>query len=112
VKSCDERKIRKDSRIVEWWKKESIFWQKVLQKCTGAKRQKKGGLERSSKKDECQIFLSKEIVLGHPCIPRVRVDTGSDKAGYEKEGRSWRERGGGEGAGTYTRRKGLKENFM
>ena len=27
-------------------------------------------------KVECQIFLSKEIVLGHPCIPRVRVDTG------------------------------------
>jgi hypothetical protein len=74
-KSCDESKIRKDSRIVEWWKKESIFWQKVLQKCTGAKRQKKGGLERFSK-DECQVFLFKEIVLGHPCIPRVRVDTG------------------------------------
>ena len=27
-------------------------------------------------KVECQIFLSKEIVLGHPRIPRVRVDTG------------------------------------
>ena len=48
---------------------------------------------------ECQIFLSKEIVLGHPCIPRVRVDTGSDKAGYEKEGRSWRRGGGGRGGG-------------
>jgi hypothetical protein len=70
----------------------------VLQKCTGAKRQKKGGLERFSK-DGCQIFLSKEIVLGHPCIPRVRVDTGSDKAGYEKEGRSWRRGGGGRGGG-------------
>ena len=42
--------------------------------------------------------MSKEIVLGHPCIPRVRVDTGGDKAGYEKEGRSWR-RGGGGGRG-------------
>ena len=70
-----KEKIRKDSRIVEWWKKESIFWQKVLQKCTDAEWQKKGGLERFSK-DECQIFLSEEIVLGHPCIPRVRVDTG------------------------------------
>ena len=48
------------------------FWQKVLQKCTDAKRQKKGGLERFSKV-ECQIFLSKEIVLGHPCVPRVRM---------------------------------------
>jgi hypothetical protein len=70
-----KEKSGKDSRVVEWRKKESIFWQKVLQKCTGAKRQKKGGLERFSKV-ECQIFLSKEIVLGHPCIPRVRVDTG------------------------------------
>ena len=23
----------------------------------------------------CQVLLSKEIVLGHPCIPRVRVNT-------------------------------------
>ena len=88
------------------------FWQKVLQKCTDAKRQKKGGLERLSK-IECQIFLSKGIVLGHPCIPRVRVDTGSDKRpGLRKKGRSWREGGGGEGAGTNTRHKGLMQNFM
>ena len=92
--------------------KESIFWQKVLQKCTGAKRQKKGGLERFSK-DGCQIFLSKEIVLGHPCIPRGRVDTGSDKRpGMRKKGGAGGEGGGGEGAGTYTRHKGLKQNFM
>ena len=95
-----KEKSGKDSRVVEWRKKESIFWQK------------KGGLERLSKV-ECQIFLSKEIVLGHPCIPRVRVDTGSDKRpGLRKKGRSWREGGGGEGAGTYTRHKGLKQNFM
>ena len=54
--------------------KEEHFWQKVLQKCTDAKRQKKGGLERFFKV-ECRVFLSKEIVLGHPCIPRVRVNT-------------------------------------
>ena len=74
-KAVMKEKSGKDSRVVEWRIKESIFWQKVLQKCTDAKRQKKGGLERFSKV-ECQIFLSKEIVLGHPCIPRVRVDTG------------------------------------
>ena len=74
------------------------FWQKVLQKCTDAKRQKKGGLERFSKV-ECQIFLSKEIVLGHPCIPRVRVDTGSDKRpGMRKKGGAGGE-GGGRGGG-------------
>ena len=43
------------------------------------------------------MFLSKEIVLGHPGIPRVRVDWGSDKRpGLRKKGRSWR-RGGGRG---------------
>ena len=27
-------------------------------------------------KIECQVFLFKGIILGHPCIPRVRVSTG------------------------------------
>ena len=62
---------------------------------------KKEVLERFSK-DECQVFLSKEIVLGHPCIPRVRVDTGSDKRpGLRKKGRSWREGGGRGGEDIY-----------
>jgi hypothetical protein len=94
-KAVMKEKSGKILGLLSGGKKESIFWQKVLQKCTGAKRQKKRRFGKIFKKDECQIFLSKEIVLGHPCIPRVRVDTGSDKAGYEKEGRSWR-RGGGD----------------
>ncbi len=73
-KAVMKEKSGKDSRVVEREKGEH-FWQKVLQKCTDTERQKKGGSERFSKV-ECQIFLSKEIVLGHPCIPRVRVDTG------------------------------------
>ncbi|MFN9908577.1 MAG: hypothetical protein ACK56F_21020 [bacterium] len=42
------------------------------------------------------------------------MDTASDKRpGMRKKGRSWREGGGGGGgAGTYTRHKGLKQNFM
>jgi hypothetical protein len=33
--------------------------------------------------------LSKEIILGHPCIPRVRVSKGGDKRpGLRKKGRS------------------------
>ena len=45
----------------------------------------------------CQVLLSKEIVLGHPCIPRVRVNKGGDKRpSLRKKGRSWY---GGEGAG-------------
>ena len=44
-----------------------------------------------------EIFLSKEIVLGHPCIPRGRVDTGSDKRpGMRKKGGAGGEGGGGE----------------
>ncbi len=64
-------------------------------------------------KVECQILLSKEIILGHPCIPRVRVDRGSDKRpGMRKKGRSWWEEGGGRGGGTNTRHKGLMQSFM
>ena len=74
------------------------FLAEGVAKMYGCKAAEKRRFGKIFKKDECQIFLSKEIVLGHPCIPRVRVDTGSDKAGYEKEGRSWR-RGGGRGGG-------------
>ncbi len=35
------------------------------------------GEEKEDWKDfskvECQVLLSKEVILGHPCIPRVRV---------------------------------------
>jgi len=30
---------------------------------------------RDFSKVECQVLLSKEVILGHPCIPRVRVTT-------------------------------------
>ncbi len=47
----------------------------------------------------CRGFLSREIVLGHPCIPRVRVNKGGDKRpSLRKKGRSWYE-GGGRGGG-------------
>ena len=79
----------------------------------GCKAAEKRRFGKIFKKDECQIFLSKEIVLGHPCIPRGRVDTGSDKRpGTRKKGGAGGEGGGGEGAGTYTRHKGLMQNFM
>jgi hypothetical protein len=46
------------------------------------------------------VLLSKEIVSGHPCIPRVRVNKGGDKRrSLRKKGRSWYGREGGEGAG-------------
>ena len=48
----------------------------------------------------CQVLLSKEIVLGHSCIPRVRVNKGGDKRpSLRKKGRDWYPGEGGEGAG-------------
>jgi hypothetical protein len=66
----------------------------------GCKAAEKRRFGKIFKKDECQIFLSKEIVLGHPCIPRGRVDTGSDKRpGMRKKGGAGGEGGGGRGGG-------------
>jgi hypothetical protein len=44
----------------------------------------------------CQVLLSKEVVLGHPCIPRVRVNKGGDKRPSlrKKGGAGIRGRGG------------------
>ena len=55
---------------------------------------------RDFSKTGCQVLLSKEVVLGHPCIPRVRVNKGGDKRpSLRKKGRSWYQGEGGEGAG-------------
>ena len=62
------------------------------------------GKEKENRRDfskvRCQVLLSKEVVLGHPCIPRARVNKGGDKRpSLRKKGRSWYEGEGGEGAG-------------
>ena len=55
---------------------------------------------RDFSKIGCQVLLSKEIVLGHPCIPRVRVNKGGDKRpSLRKKGRDWYQGEGGEGTG-------------
>jgi hypothetical protein len=54
-------------------KRKCIFWQRVLRKCAGVERQRKRRLKRLFQKFGCQLLLSKEIILGHPCVPRVRV---------------------------------------
>ena len=38
--------------------------------CQAAKKKKIGEIFQ---KVGCRVLLSKEVVLGHPCIPRVRV---------------------------------------
>ena len=97
-KAVMKEKSGKDSRVVEWWKKESIFGRRC---CKNVRTQ--SGRKKEDWKDfsngGCQIFLSKEIVLGHPCIPRVRVDTGSDKRPGLERGGGAGGRGGGRGGG-------------
>ena len=59
-KSCSERKIRKDSRVVEKWKKESIFGRRC---CKNARTQsgRKRRFGKIFKKDECQIFCLRKL---------------------------------------------------
>ncbi len=64
-KTVVREKSEKDSRVIERWDKKSIFWQKVLQKCTDAKRQKKGGLERFFKV-ECRVFCLRKLFWDTP----------------------------------------------
>ena len=90
--------------------KRRAFLTEGVAKMYGCKAAEKRRFGKIFKKDECQIFLSKEIVLGHPCIPRVRVNKGGDKRpSLRKRGQSWCE---GRGGGTDTRRKGFMQNFM
>ena len=59
-------------------KKESIFGRRC---CKNARTQNGGKKEvwKDFKKMNAKYFCLREIVLGHPCVPRVRMDTGSDK---------------------------------
>ena len=55
------------------------FLAKGVAKMYGRQAAEKRRIGKIFSKVECQIFLSREIVLGHPCVPHVRMDTGSDK---------------------------------
>ena len=85
----------------------------MLRKKHGRQAAKKKKIGEIFRKIGCQVLLSKEVVLGHPCIPRVRVNKGGDKRpSLRKKGRDWYQGEGGGGGGTDTRRKGLMQNFM
>ena len=106
-KAAAKEKSGKDSRVIEWWKRESIFGKRCCKNVRTPSGRKKEDWKDFSKVG-CQVFLSKEIILGHPCIPRVRASKGCDKRpGMRKKGRSWCEGGGGgEGAGHIRGAKG------
>ena len=85
-KAVMKEKSGKILGLLSGGKRRAFFGRRCCKNVRVQSGKKKGGLERFSK-DGCQIFLSKEIVLGHPCIPRGRVDTGSDKRpGMRKKG--------------------------
>ena len=95
-KATAKEKSGKDSRVIEWWKRESIFGKRCCKNVRTPSGKEKEDW-RDFSKVRCQVLLSKEIILGHPCIPRVRVNKGGDKRpSLRKKGRSWY---GGEGAG-------------
>ena len=110
-KAAAKENSGKESRVIEWWRRESIFGKRCCKNVRTPSGKEKEDW-RDFSKVGCQVFLSKEIVLGHPCIPRARVSKGGDKQpSLGKKGRSWCEGRGG-GGGTDTRRKGLMQNFM
>ena len=74
-KAVVKEKSGKDSRVIERWKKENIFGKRCCKNVRMKSSRKKEDWKDFSKV-ECQVFLSREIILGHPCIPRVRVSTG------------------------------------
>ena len=51
----------------------SHFSAKGVAKMHGCQAAKEKEDWRDFSKVGCQVLLSKEVVLGHPCIPRVRV---------------------------------------
>ena len=75
-------------------------------KMCGCRAAEKKKIEKTHQKLGCQLLLSKEIILGHPCIPCAGLTRVTIRDDSENKGRSW---GGG---GADTRRKGLKEDFM
>ncbi len=75
-------------------KRRCIFRQGVLQKMYGHEAAKKRRLRRGNWKLRCQWFLSKEVILKHPCVPCAGLTRVVIRDDPENRGRSW---GGGEG---------------
>ncbi len=76
----------------------------------GCKAAEKKEIEKDSSKAEMPIILSKEIILGHPCIPCARLTMVTIRDGIWEQGGG--AGGGGGGGGAETGRKGLKEDLI
>ena len=73
-KNCDkEESGKRIFGLMISGKKECIFSARGVVKMCGCKATEKRKIEKTHQKLGCQLLLSKEIILGHPCVPRVRV---------------------------------------
>ncbi len=72
-----------------------FFDKGCCEKCTDVKQQRKMRSKKDYSKVEVPMILSKEIILGHPCIPCAGLTRVAIRSNYENKGRSWG--GGGEG---------------
>ncbi len=106
-----KRKREKDSRINDWREKRVHFSSEGC--CENVRVQssrEKVGWKDSSKSKDANYFCQRRIILGHPCVPRVRLTRLAiiTKA-WERGGGAGK---GGGGRGADTRRKGLMQDFM
>ena len=90
MKNCNEKESGKRILGLMTGGKKGVhfFGKGCCEKCTGVKQQRKRRLKKHIKKLGCQLLLSKEIILGHPCIPcarltRVTIRDGSENKGAE-----------------------------
>ena len=73
MKNCNERKDGKRILGLMTDEEGSAFFGKGCCENVRVPSGKEKEDWRVFSKVECQVLLSKEIILGHPCIPRVRV---------------------------------------
>ncbi len=71
MKNCNEKENGK--RILGLMTDGVHFLAKGVAKMCGCKAAEKKKIEKIFQKLGCQLLLSKEIILGHPCVPRVRL---------------------------------------
>ncbi len=85
-----KREREKDSRVNDWWKRECIFWQRVLRKCAGVERQRKRRLKRLFKKVRVPITFVKGNYFGTPLCTMCKSNEAGDKdRSLRNRGRSW-----------------------
>jgi hypothetical protein len=74
VKNCNkEESGKRILGLMTDGKRECIFSARGVVKMCGYKATEKMKIGKTHQKLGCQLLLSKEIILGHPYVPRVRL---------------------------------------